>query len=118
MTHHIVKQYAENAIHTKAEIPYTVMQMNMSDCSPRDSFCIELTTPVNDRIDVRDVRRAIEYLGGIQADSEFAFVSEQRRDESLTILCAKYGTSYFASKESEVKEGQHEGTRSESTGRP
>ena len=71
-------------------------------------FCIEFSISVNDRIDVREVCRAIEYLGGIPAGNEFTFSNAQRRDEALTLLCDKYGTRYFAAVETETKEGQVE----------
>ena len=86
-----------------------VMQMEKSDRSASDPFCIELAISVNDRVDVREVCRAIEYLGGIPAGKEFAFSSAQRRDEALKLLCDKYGTRYFAAVDAEAKGGQAEG---------
>ena len=85
------------------------MQMEKSDRRASGQFCIELTVSVNDRIDVREVCRVIEYLGGIPAGREFAFSSVQRRDEALKVLCDKYGTRYFAAVETEGKVGQVEG---------
>ena len=85
------------------------MKMKTFDYNVSGSSCIEFAVPVENRIDAREVCRAIEYLGGIQAGREFAFPNAQRRDEALTILCEKYGTSYFAAVETEAKEEQDGG---------
>ncbi len=83
--------------------------MEKSDHGTSGPLCIELTISVDDRIDVREVCRVIEYLGGVPAGRGFAFSSAQRRDEALTLLCDKYGTRYFAAVETEGKVGQVEG---------
>ena len=82
--------------------------METSDDRASRSFRIEFLISINDRIDVREVCRAIEYLGGIPAGNGFTFSNAQRRDEALTLLCDKYGTRYFAAAETEGKKGQLE----------
>jgi hypothetical protein len=78
--------------------------MKTFDHNIAGSSCIEFAIPVENRVDVSEVCRAIEYLGGIQSGHEFAFPSVQRRDEALAILCKKYGASYFAATNTEAKE--------------
>ncbi len=63
---------------------------------------IELVTPVENRGDLEEVCRAIEYLGGIKLEGKFAFPNSQRRNEALTILRGKYGRMHFVAVESEA----------------
>lgn len=83
--------------------------MENSDDRASGSFCIEFSISANDCIDVQEVCRATEYLGGIPAGNKFAFSNAQRRDEALKLLRDKYGTSYFAAVETEANKEQVEG---------
>ena len=78
--------------------------MENSDDRSSATFCIAFLIPANAGLDVREVCRATEYLGGIPTGDKFAFPNAQRRDEALKLLRDKYGTSYFAAIETDADE--------------
>ena len=48
-----------------------------------------------DRKNTSELRRAIQYFGGIDTGNGFEFPSAARRAMALEILAGKYGTRYF-----------------------
>jgi hypothetical protein len=58
-------------------------------------FLIRLTIGQRARVDPDEVRRTVEYLGGIAVGDAFAFPSERRRAEALALLRKRFGYKYF-----------------------
>ena len=84
------------------------MQMQKSDHRAGGPY-LKVTISVNDPIDVREVCRATEYLGGTRADLRFSFFNAERRDEALKLLCEDHRKRYCAAVEAEAKGGHVEG---------
>jgi len=70
------------------------------------TFFIRLRRAKGDQADAWELRRAIEYLGGVETRWGFEFPSAARRAVALEVVGDKYGARYFQTEDRQGHDGR------------